>query len=411
MKKGHLSQYFLDVGYKRLSAVEADVLSSNQHEFNGVTGLKKFLGSEKHTFPARFVYLNDDDPDPITDSGFLTWYDARSNHPTRSEWRLYFPATRVSECAAEGDLLVIGRRPDGTLMVVIAESGSTMENQVRWLFGLTDLAHPGYSFKGEVESDQLRLEFASRLILGQLGVEIEETEDSYLDRMLELFDGRFPTTQEFSKFARSTVKELDIHDDPDALIIAWMDREEVLFRTLEKHFVAERLTQGFKAEDVDAFITFSLSVQNRRKARAGGALENHLLHLFQGLGIRCAKNPSTEGKSKPDFLFPGKPEYHDATFPDTLLTMLGAKSSCKERWRQVLVEADRITHKHLLTLEPGISTSQTDEMQTRHLQLVLPRPIHPTYTPLQQQWLMPVSAFLEVVRERQASIDRLSGTP
>ena len=75
------------------------------------------------------------------------------------------------------------------------------------------------------------------------------------------------------------------------------------------------------------------------------------------------------------------------------------------------MEADRITHKHLLTLEPGISTSQTDEMQTRHLQLVLPRPIHPTYTPLQQQWLMPVSAFLEVVRERQASIDRLSGTP
>jgi hypothetical protein len=30
--------------------------------------------------------------------------------------------------------------------------------------------------------------------------------------------------------------------------------------------------------------------------------------------------------------------------------MLGSKSTLKDRWRQVLDEADRITHKHLLTL-------------------------------------------------------------
>lgn len=44
-------------------------------------------------------------------------------------------------------------------------------------------------------------------------------------------------------------------------------------------------------------------------------------------------------------------------------TMLGVKSTCKDRWRQVLSEAKRIDNKHLATLEPGISENQTAEMQ------------------------------------------------
>ena len=59
--------------------------------------------------------------------------------------------------------------------------------------------------------------------------------------------------------------------------------------------------------------------------------------------------------------------------------MLGAKSTCKDRWRQVLSEAQRIPNKHLLTLEPGISENQTDEMQAKRLQLILPAQLHATY--------------------------------
>ena len=81
--------------------------------------------------------------------------------------------------------------------------------------------------------------------------------------------------------------------------------------------------------------------------------------------------------------------------------MLGVKSTCKDRWRQVLAEADRINHKHLLTLETSISGHQTDEMQAKNLQLVLPRGLHETYTPVQQAWLMDISSFTALVRERQ----------
>ena len=81
--------------------------------------------------------------------------------------------------------------------------------------------------------------------------------------------------------------------------------------------------------------------------------------------------------------------------------MLGVKSSCKDRWRQVLAEADRIDDKHLLTLEPSISTAQTDEMGQRRLQLVLPKRLHQTYSSVQREWLMSVEELVSLVRERQ----------
>ncbi len=81
--------------------------------------------------------------------------------------------------------------------------------------------------------------------------------------------------------------------------------------------------------------------------------------------------------------------------------MLGAKSTLKDRWRQVLSEAKRIDNKHLLTLEPGISENQTEEMQAKRLQLVVPRRLHGTYRLTQQAWLMDVAGFLSIVRERQ----------
>ena len=189
-------------------------------------------------------------------------------------------------------------------------------------------------------------------------------------------------------------------DGQDAAVMVWMEREEILFRTLERHLIADRLTAGF-ADDVDSFIQFSLSVQNRRKSRVGYALENHLQLMFDECGVRYSRGATTEGKAKPDFLFPGQAEYRDPAFSPLRLTMLGVKSSCKDRWRQVLAEANRIDHKHLLTLETAISTNQTDEMHAKQLRLVVPRSLHSTYTPAQQTWLMDVAAFTDLVRERQ----------
>lgn len=409
MKRGYLSEYFEGVAAKRLSAVEADETRSNQHEYHATKKVQAFLGSpeEKTRIPARFLYLTDDDPDPIVEDAFLTLYNCRKGKPRAPEYHLYFPTTNVSLNASEGDLLVIAKKRDGGLLIIIAENGSSIGRQIEWLFGFADLAHPGFSVKSELETEQDRIEFASRFILENIGIAVETSEDTYLDDMLSRFSGRFPTTREFSAYARSTLKDLSSQDQPDLVLMTWMEREEILFRTLERYLIADRLSQGFAGEastgvvDVDGFLSFSLSVQNRRKSRVGLALENHLELLFVENGLRYTRTAVTENKAKPDFLFPGVTEYHNPAFNPLRLTMLGVKSTCKDRWRQVLAEADRINDKHLLTLETAISTHQTDEMATKRLQLVLPRSLHQTYTLAQQAWLIDIASFTELVRARQ----------
>lgn len=411
MKPGYLSQYFEGVAIKRLSVVEADVIHSNQHEFNGVEGLRELLGEPdgKQRFTATFLYLTDQDDEPVVEDGFLTWYDARQKARLergvrRSEYRLYFPTNLVSQCAAAGDLLVIALRPDNTLLAIVAESGTTIERQIMWLFGFSDLAHPGFSVKSEMETEQDRIGFAARVVLDLIGVEAEEEAPSYLDQMLARFDGGFPKTIEFSAYARSTVPDLSSRDDPDVALLTWMEREEILFRTLEKHLLGEKLRNLTQSgvEDTEPFVRLVQSTLQRRKSRAGSALENHLEQIFTDQGVTYTRTAVTENRLRPDFIFPGIQSYRDAEFPSERLTMLASKSTCKDRWRQILTEASRIPDKHLLTLEPSISQYQTDEMIQERVQLVLPRELHSTYSATQQQWLMDVATFAQLVRLRQA---------
>jgi len=130
---------------------------------------------------------------------------------------------------------------------------------------------------------------------------------------------------------------------------------------------------------------------------------NFLFRLFelqfeQGRG----KGKVTENKSSPDFLFPSFSAYHNPEFPVTKLLMLGAKTTCKDRWRQVLSEAQRIASKHLVTLEPAISEAQTDEMLSHNLQLVIPSAVHATYSSKQRANLLDINGFIHEVRRRQA---------
>ena len=225
--------------------------------------------------------------------------------------------------------------------------------------------------------------------------------------MVGKFGHAFPSTKEFSAFARSTV-DADPVSDPDGTLLQWYDREEKMFMCMERHLISEQLEHGFRTSDgvdVDSFIKFSLSVNNRRKSRAGLSFENHIEALFTAQNLRYSHTPVTENKSKPDFIFPSIKRYRDTNYPADQLTMLGAKTTAKDRWRQVLEEADRIERKHLITLEGAISENQTNEMISRKLQLVVPREIHATFTPAQRSWLYTVEDFLNEVREHQVFDD------
>lgn len=123
MKAGYLSQYFEKVAAKRLSTVEVDSTRSHQHEFNGTKELRETLGtndSGRKILLQWQVYLYRKRNQAITADGQLSWYDSRFGKPRSAEWRLYFPTTDVTELAKAGDLMIVAKRTDNTVMIIVS---------------------------------------------------------------------------------------------------------------------------------------------------------------------------------------------------------------------------------------------------------------------------------------------------
>lgn len=404
MKHGHLSQYFSGAAAKRLSAVETDTERSNQHEFGITRPMLEFLGTpeEKKEFPASFLYFPADGEEPVSETAYLTLYDSRANQPKRSpEYRAYYPRSETILLAREGDLMVLARRQDSEeLLVVIVEQGAAEEQQLSYLFGFDD---PGGLFQSvseaEMDADRGVLDFTARQILEALGIVAEEPQlddERHLGEMRRMFGGAFPSTRVFSGFARSTVTGVDPVDAPDEALMAWVEREEQLFRLFEKHLLEKQLAEEFSAGsmDVDRFLSLSLSVHNRRKSRAGHSLEGHIETILIANGISFTRNGITENRSRPDFMIPSIEAYHSPLFPAEKLLMLAVKSTLKDRWRQILAEADRIPRKHLATLEPGLTDNQLVEIREAQVQLVVASSMQEAYSVRSRRQLLTLAEFI-----------------
>ncbi len=415
MKKGYLSEYFFGAGSKILTRVDA-TSKSNQHEVGDKESgevLKRILGTQErkagNRFVAKYIWLLDEQ-ESISEDGFLSWYDTRANQLHRSaEWRLYYQSNAITDLMNEGDRLFVARRHNDTVLFIVAPDDSAIANQLLWLFGID--AQSGFDFDAQnfVGDDDTFIDFATRFILDEIGIEFEDPNANTLDTIIERYGFKFPATKDFSDLARLTLPDVDARNDPDEALVAWLDREEAMFRRLENRIVARDIERGWIVDgtvNVDAFVKYSLGVQNRRKARMGRAFENHLQAVFDALELRYDAQIITENGKKPDFIFPGRTEYEDSDFPPRLLTMLAAKSTCKDRWPQVLPEAGRIIVKHLITLEPSISESQTHTMRNANVQLIVPSRIRGSYTNSQQSWLLSLGEFVEHVAEQQWAIEK-----
>lgn len=395
----------MSAAVKTLSAVDAEPVRSNQHEVGGKTTIGVVLGpwDPRVEFEITYMWLGDEQ-ESITAAGKGTWYDTREGKPRASEPRLYYYSNPVTEIMKEGDTLFVAKRPDNTLFFIVVPPGSTIESQLLWLFGIDE--QPSLKFQvAEITGDQdSAMDFAARLVLDELGIEFEDPEANTIEAIVRKYSA-FPKTKEFSDLARLTLPEVDAKDDPDFALMAWLDHEERMFRQLEKRIVAARLKEGFLdgggEADVDGFLKYSLGVQNRRKSRMGYSFEHHLAAVFEAHDVKYQQGAVTEHGNKPDFLMPDQTSYADPTFDAARLSMVGAKSSCKERWRQVAFEADRVKRKHLVTLEPAISEPQTQKMETAGVQLVLPAKLHTTYNEVQRKWLWSVRKLVNTLIERQ----------
>ena len=183
----------------------------------------------------------------------------------------------------------------------------------------------------------------------------------------------------------------------------WTDEEYKLFRALEQARYGQLVQEGFTT--VDDFVSLANRVLNRRKSRAGKSLEHHLAAIFDENQVSYTAQAVTEGNKRPDFVFPSELAYHDFTFPTHKLTTLAAKTTCKDRWRQILNEADRLRdgRKYLCTLQQGISAAQMDEMDAEmdaeRVILVVPRAYIGTYPKDRQNRIWTIGKFVTYVKE------------
>lgn len=208
-----------------------------------------------------------------------------------------------------------------------------------------------------------------------------------------LFD--FPRAEEIvAKSVESlrSVRKLD----PDLRLTKRRLCEYEIFRSIEKAVVLPRIGEGFAT--VDIFVDFANSVTNRRKSRSGRSLELQARTIFDEEGLQYDYGAVSENRKAPDFLFPSARAYHDPSFPSDRLRMLAVKTTCKDRWRQILNEADRVPYKHLLTLQEGIGPNQYAEMKRANVTLVVPRSLQERYSRELRGELVSLADFIRTTR-------------
>lgn len=173
-----------------------------------------------------------------------------------------------------------------------------------------------------------------------------------------------------------------------------------IFRSIEEASWMPTIADGFTS--IEGFLGLANTILQSRKSRLGKSLEYHTLAILEeegfSPGTTFAHNPTIEKNKRPDFVFPNAQAYEDASFPADRLRMLAARTTCKDRWRQILNEADRIPTKHLLTLQEGVSEGQFNEMTEAGIRLVVPVGLHKTYPETVRPHLITFEEFIGDLR-------------
>lgn len=318
------------------------------------------------------------------------WYNNRFHGGTRDEARLTNFGGRSSA--------LLNPDSTGSLTVFVFLTGTTETSARVWVARSVDEEEHIEERVGPVEpgrsvvwapSREPRLFAADALARTNCSLSSTEIPAEWLDS--------FPSGAEIIRKAIELrpARELAV----DARILRRRECEYEVFRSVEAAVELPRISSGFST--VDEFIARAQTVLQRRKVRSGHSLELHLCEILQEEGFKedqaFSHGPESDPGKRPDFIFPSAAAYRDPAFPASSLRMLAAKTTCKDRWRQILNEADRVPTKHLLTLQEGVSENQFREMTDAKVKLVVPQGLHHAYPASVRPRLLTLGAFLEEV--------------
>jgi hypothetical protein len=339
-----------------------------------------------YLFPARIVSHNL----PEQELRAIYYNNKPRNTGTRNEqritrWNTGVAGSPIQDCENTGALCVLAFH--------CASSGENADVLEVWVCHGEAEEELVESYTGEVVPGQSLFGHAPQ-ILGGLVRLPEETCD--LGELPREWVERFP---DGATIIEHVVRRLPASNmSSDQCLLARRACEYAVFRAVEEMHILDVIRKGFAS--VDEFVDLANSVSNRRKSRSGRSLELHLERIFreEGLndfGTQCV----TEERKMPDFIFPSCDSYHDATYPHERLRMLAVKTTCKDRWRQILNEGDRIRAPFLFTLQEGVSENQFREMEREGVTLVVPEPLHDKFPESIRPRLVTLAGFIQSTKD------------
>lgn len=114
-----------------------------------------------------------------------------------------------------------------------------------------------------------------------------------------------------------------------------------------------------------------LSAAQQRKSRAGKSFELHIARLLRDGGIPHEEQKVLESKKRPDFVLPSYRMYADNDRTHEQALVLSAKTTLRERWKQVHLEIKNCD-LYLATVDENIAASAIVEMGEAGIRLVVP---------------------------------------
>lgn len=295
--------------------------------------------------------------DQFETKSVITWY----GRETRSEYRL----TRFGKCFpflvsdSVGDLLMLIPKTKKEFLAYVFDLDDDIEETMASL-GVEPFEHWAVYRKDAKE----KIDAAS-----------------CLEKNFQIFAGKlnkFPSGKDFSKATLNIMRECVSNFarmSTDEALLDCYRTEYRLFQVVERKICQSEIARLFK--DVDDFLKTAASIMNRRKSRAGRSLENHVDYILINANIPHEMQPRIDGK--PDIVIPSTKDYLSPSYPKDKLFIVGVKTTCKDRWRQVLNEGKRIKKKHILTLQPSISNNQLKEMHKANVTLIVPEKLKKDY--------------------------------
>ena len=317
-----------------------------------------------------------------TDSRFIYYGSG-----TRNEYRLTrfgrgFPFLNDENI---GDLLVIAKSYDRYYQAFVLSSDEEIDDFFS-AYGISSTETNGILPKSTDLTAEERLNILIKKYIINLNVDFPPT--------IELANGARNIFFE----AYGLTKEI-VLKRPDNELLNWITTEFDLFKALENDRYGKIIRTPFTS--VEKLIITANKILNRRKSRAGRSLEHHLSEVFNIWKLQYSSQPITEDNKKPDFIFPNIDTYYSESAGCDKLVFLGAKTTCKDRWRQIVGEANKIPQKHLFTLQQGISKNQLNEMKSAGVTLVVPKPYLASFPKEYFDNIWPLDKFVRFVKSKQ----------